>query len=54
MAISTSLNYDSTHCSKGEKHEEKKDEKVILTKDEVIDILKTLEGIKRRLQPRVR
>jgi hypothetical protein len=54
MVVSTSLNYDSTHCNKGEKREEKKDEQVILTKDEVIDILKTLEGIKRRLQPRVR
>jgi hypothetical protein len=35
------------------KSEEKKDE-VTLTKGEVIDILKTLEGLKRRLQPHVR
>ena len=58
MPVSTSYLSDSTamrmRVEDVQRKNEEKNEKVILTKDEVIDILKTLEGIKRKLQPRVK
>jgi hypothetical protein len=45
------LNYPPEHPRPAIKPPKKEDEKVIMEKEEVIDILKTLEGLKRKLQP---